>query len=199
MVKKAKKQDTKGMEKCLSFFPFKYKEENIPINNCFPDPYEHIYYQLKPLQVKTCMMFFAASANRPSACAYLMPVNDGHVRKGIPMTVAEVKEDKLIDYKYWIIDGQHSIYAAKMLCYQEEKKSRNLKDLRRVYKERKARIVVDAPPHVSTAILAIANKEDKALYVKQPYSEILKHLRSQWIFKGCPPKLGQGEKEGAKS
>ena len=47
------------------------------------------------------MMFFAASANRPSACAYLMPINDGHVRKGIPMKVAEVKEDKLIDYKYW--------------------------------------------------------------------------------------------------
>ena len=145
------------------------------------------------------MMFFAASANRPSACAYLMLVNDGHVRKGIPMKVAEVKEDKLIDYKYWIIDGQHSIYAAKMLRYQEEKKPGNLKDLRRVYKERKARIVVDAPPQVSTAISAIANEEAKALYVKQPYSEILKHLRSQWIFKGRPPKPGQGEKEGAES
>ena len=86
-----------------------------------------------------------------------------------------------------------------MLRYQEEKKPRHLKDLRRVYKERKACIVVDAPPQVSTAILAIANEEAKALYVKQPYSEILKHLRSQWIFKGRPPKPSQGEKEGAES
>ena len=165
-VQKAKKKDTGGMEKYSVFFPFKYKEYDIPIDNCFPAPDEYICRQLKSKQVKTCMMFFAASANRPLACAYLMPINNGHVRKGTPMKVAEVKEDKLIEYKYWIIDGQHSIYAAKMLRYQEEKNPRDLKDLRRVYKESKARNIVDAPPQVSTAIFAIANEEAKALYVK---------------------------------
>lgn len=62
------------------------------------------------------MLFFGASANRPRACAYLMPAkNAGNKKKGIPMKLSEVVEEKLSEYSYWIINGQHSIYAARFL------------------------------------------------------------------------------------
>ena len=55
---------------------------------------------------------------------------------------------------------------------------------------------MEAPPNVAIAISRIANDEARALYVKQPYKVILNHLRSQWKFHNCPPRAGQGEKEG---
>ena len=103
--------------------------------------------------------FCAASANRPGACAYLMPINNVGEKKGIPMKVSEVIEDKLTEYSYWIIDGQHSIYAAKLLMYQEIEKDGHSQELVAIYEKRKARIVVGPQPKVATTILAIANEE----------------------------------------
>ena len=68
-----------------------------------------------------------------------------------------------------------------------------------VYEKRKARIVVNPTPQVATTIFAIANEEAKALYVKQPYSDILMHLRSQWIFNKSPSKPLHGATEGSTS
>ena len=54
------------------------------------------------------------------------------------MRLSQVKEEKLTEYSYWIIDGQHSIYAAKFLRYQEMEKDGRAKDLIQVYEKRKA-------------------------------------------------------------
>lgn len=189
--------DIGGMEKYSSFFPFKYKEYDIPVNQCFIALDQYNCRDLKLDKVNTCMKFFAASANRPSACAYLMPVKNGGQKTGIPMKGQEVVEDRLLSYKYWILDGQHSIYAAKYLRWQEMKKDSCCEELRRVYEKRKARIVVDPQPHVAIAISAIANEEAQALYVKQPYGNILKHLRSQWVFNQPPPRPAHGVTEGS--
>ena len=89
------------------------------------------------------------------------------------MKLSEVIEDKLTEYSYWIINGQHLIYAAKFLRYQEMEKDGRTKDLIQIYEKRKAQIVVDPEPHVVAAISAIANKEAQSLYVKQPYYDVL--------------------------
>jgi len=48
-------------------------------------------------------------------------------------------------------------------------------------------------------ISSIANEEAQALYVKQPYSDILKNLRSQWNFNKSPLRPGHGVIEGSTS
>jgi len=66
-----------------------------------------------------------------------MPVKDAGIRKGIPMKL-RVKEEHITKYSYWIIDGQHSIYATKLLRYQEREKYGCSEELVRVYKKGKA-------------------------------------------------------------
>ncbi|MCO5570655.1 hypothetical protein L7F22_024382 [Adiantum nelumboides] len=80
--------------------------------------------------------------------------------------------------------------ATKMLRVQEMRKGGGSQELVVVYAQRKARIVVDPPPHVVIAISAIANEQAKAL---------LKHLRDQWSFNGCPPRPPLGVMEGTSS
>ena len=196
---KALKSDTRGMEKYSRYFPFKYKEFEILVDQCWLAPYHYNSCQVEPSCVDACMLFFGASANRPSTCAYLMPIKEACIRKGIPMKLSEVKEERLTNYSYWIIDGQHSIYASKILRYQEIEKDSCSEELVAMYEKRKTQIVVDLEPQVITAIFAIANEEAQALYVKQPYSDILKHLRSQWIFNKSPSKPAHGVIEGSTS
>ena len=74
------------------------------------------------------------------------------------------------------------------MLHNQQKNKEIFQRLIDVYKFRKARIVVNAPPFIVAAISAIANDEAKALYVKQPYSQILRHFRSQWIFSRRPPR-----------
>ena len=112
-VQKASKSDTGGMEKYSNYFPFRYKEYEILVDQCYLAPDHYNSRQIEPCRVDECVMFFVASANRPGACAYLMLVKDAGKEKGIPMKQSEVSEEKLTDYSYWILDGQHSIYAAK--------------------------------------------------------------------------------------
>ncbi|MCO5596623.1 hypothetical protein L7F22_050690 [Adiantum nelumboides] len=85
--------------------------------------------------------------------------------------------------------------AFKILRYQEKKTLDDpvSQELVKVYE---ARIVVDATPQVATAISAIANEQAKVLYVKQPYTDILKHLKSQWEFHKLPARPSLGVTEG---
>ena len=96
-----------------AWFPFQYKEFEINVDQCFLALDHYNCRQMEEKQINSCMLFFAKSANRPAACAYLMPVNNCSPKKGVPMMLNEVKEEKIQEYKYWIIDSQHSIYAAK--------------------------------------------------------------------------------------
>lgn len=198
-AQKALKSDTGGMEKYSKYFPFKYKEYEIPVDQCWLAPDHYNSRGIEHNRIDECMLFFAASANRPGTCAYLMPVKNAGKKKGDPMKLGEIVEEKLTTYSYWIIDGQHSIYAAKFLRRQEMEEGGQSQQLVEVYAKRKARIVVDPEPEVATAISAIANEEAQSLYVKQPYNDILQHLRSQWVFNNSPSKPTTGVIEGSPS
>ena len=126
------------MEKYCKQFPFKYKEYEIPIDQCWLAFDHYNSHQIDSKHVDEVVLFFGASANRPGACAYLMPVKEAGKKKGVPMTVSEVMEEKLTEYSYWIIDGQHSIYTAKFLQYQEMEKDGSSQELIKVYEKRKA-------------------------------------------------------------
>lgn len=193
---KGQDKDTGGMNKYINYFPFQYKEFDVPVQNCLLAP-DHFNTRIMDTKRAESVLFgFSESTTRPAACAYLMPVKNAKSKEGIPMKVEEVEESKLQEYKYWILDGQHSIYAAKVLLFNQQSNEETFQRLIDVYKFRKARIVVNAPPFVATAISAIANDEAKALYVKQPYSQILRHLQSQWIFSGRPTRAAIGIAEG---
>ena len=88
-VQKALKSDTRGMEKYSKYFPFKYKEYEIPVDQCWLAPDHYISRQIEPKRVDECVLFFAASANRPGACAYLMPVKNAGKKKGTLMKLSE--------------------------------------------------------------------------------------------------------------
>ena len=193
---KGQEKDTGGMDKYIKYFPFQYREFDIPVQNCWLAP-DHYNARIMDIKHAEGVLFgFSRSTTKPAACAYLMPIQNAKTKGGTPLAVEEIEESKIKDYHYWILDGQHSIYAAKFLLHNQQNNKEIFERLIDVYKFRKARIVVNAPPLVATAISTIANEEAKALYVKQPYSQILKHLRSQWIFSGRPPRPGTGIVEG---
>ena len=60
------------------------------------------------------------------------------------------------------------------------------------YKYRVARIVVDAPKEVAVRISKMENIETQTSMKTQPYVEVLKHGRGQWIAYSClsKPKAG---------
>ena len=68
----------------------------------------------------------------------------------------------------------------------------NKMDLKDIYRYQKARIIVDAPAEVCVAISRLANLEAQALFKKQPYGEILKHLRAQWVHYNKPSRPTPG-------
>ena len=198
-AKKAEGKATGGMEQYSKFFPFKYKEFEIPVDNCWLAPDHFVSRVFKKATMISRMRGFASSRNRPAACAYLMPIkNENHgAKQGIPLKKEEIVENKLQQYHYWIIDGQHSIYAAKAIRDSNlETFSASLKE---VYEFRSARIVVDAEPFITVAISKIANDEAQALYVKQNFSDILLHLRNQWIYAKRPTRPAPGIKQGSES
>lgn len=184
------------MNKYINYSPFQYMEFDVPVHNCWL-ALDHYNARIMDKKHAESMLFgFSRSTTKPAACAYLMPVRNAKSKQGTPLALEEIEESKVQEYHYWILDGQHSIYAAKVLLHNQQKNKEIFQRLIDVYKFRKARIVVNAPPFIATAISAIANDEAKALYVKQPYSQILRHLRSQWIFSGRPPRAATGVAEG---
>ena len=56
--------------------------------------------------------------------------------------------------------------------------------------------MVNAPPHVTVAISKMANLESQALFTKQPYSDILRHLRAQYNHYGKPARPAVGAPKG---
>ena len=67
------------------------------------------------MQVGERLQGYIEHKNRPASCAYLMPIKYLGEKQGVPLTKEQVVEAKLHEYTYWIIDGQHSIYAAKVV------------------------------------------------------------------------------------
>lgn len=186
------------MEQYSEYFPFKYKEFEIPVDNCWLAPDHYISRVMEIHSMVTRMMSFAQSRNRPSSCAYLMPVKNHGPKKGEPMKKEEVIEKNLGTYHYLIIDGQHSIYAAKAIR-DEQKLEEKTQEVETVYEFRSARIVVNVEPRITVAISRIENDEARALYIKQDLSDVLMQQRNQWIFAGHPSRPSHGVKQGSES
>ena len=106
-----------------------------------------------------------------------------------PLKTEEVHADKLDTYQYWIISGQHSIMAARIFLRNKSQKYA----LRKMFYERRiARIVVDAPKEVAVRISKMENIETQTAMKTQPYVEVLKHGRGQWLAYSCPSKPKPG-------
>lgn len=160
-------------------------------------PNHYLCRTLDPPEVNERLKGYINHKNRPASCAYLMPIKYMGEKHGIPLTKEQLSEAKLQEYSYWIIDGQHSIYAAKVVMYNKLPPEKM--DLKDIYRFRKARIVVNAPAEVCVAISRLANLEAQALFKKQPYGEILKHLRAQWVHYNKPSRPTPGLIKGHSS
>ncbi|MCO5556895.1 hypothetical protein L7F22_053629 [Adiantum nelumboides] len=113
-----------------------------------------------------------------------------------PLKANEVHADKLATYHYWILFGQHSIIAARAFL---RNKSMKYASRREFYKYRTARIVVDAPKEVAVRISKMENIETQTTMKTQPYVEVLKHGRGQWLAYSCPKKPKAGVPRGHES
>ena len=107
----------------------------------------------------------------------------------MPLKTDEVQGDKLASYNYWILSGQHSIIAARAFLRNKSTKYVSRKEF---YRYRTARIVVDAPKEVAVRISKMENIETQTAMKTQPYVEVLKHGRGQWLAYGCPTKPKPG-------
>ena len=132
-AQRGKKKETGGMHQYMQYFPFGYEDFEIDVDQCFQAPDHYVVRPMEKKQVELNTFIFARSATRPASAAYLMPVNNYVKKGGIPMSLREVKKEKVMEYKYCIIDGQHSIYAAKIFKYQEMQKASASEGLVDVY------------------------------------------------------------------
>ncbi|MCO5611338.1 hypothetical protein L7F22_065591 [Adiantum nelumboides] len=192
MAKKAKDSPLGEISQYADFFPLGlYREFEIPVAKCFLAPEHIICRSMSEDKLEIILGWFTSTANNPTSCAYLMPIDWVQEHKAIPKKKDQVKVEDIQNYDYWIVDGQHSISCAKMLVTTDDL-DEGLVHLKDVYRYRKARIIVDAPTQVTVAISRIANIEAQALLTKQPYNDILKHLRAQYIHYGKPSRPGLG-------
>ena len=114
----------------------------------------------------------------------------------MPLQTNEVQGDNLGTYHYWILSGQHSIMVARSFLLNQSTKYASRKEF---YKYRVARIVVDAPKEVAVRISKMENIETQTSMKTQPYVEVLKHGRGQWIAYSCPSKPKAGVPIGHES
>ncbi|MCO5561005.1 hypothetical protein L7F22_014626 [Adiantum nelumboides] len=196
MAKKAKDSPLGELSQYADFFPLGlYREFEIPVAKCFLAPEHIICRSMSEDKLEIILGWFTSKANNPASCAYLMPIDWVQEHKAIPKKKDQVKVEDIQNYDYWIIDGQHLISCAKMLVTTNDL-DEGLVHLKDVYRYQKARIIVDAPTQVTVAISRIANIEAQALLTKQPYNDILKHLRAQYIHYGKPSRPGVGIAKG---
>ena len=165
----------------------------IPIEQCNLAPDAYKCRPLSDVYVKYPLRQFAKHSRPASNAADLMPYDP--ITK-LPLKTSEVEGDKLGSYHYWILSGQHFIIAARAFLLNKSTKYASRKEF---YKCRIARIVVDAPKEVAIHISKMENIETQTSMKTQPYVEVLKHGRAQWLAYSCPPKPKLGVPVGHES
>ena len=158
----------------------------IPVDQCNLAPNAYKCRALSEVYVKYLLRQFAGHSRPVSNAADLMPYDP--ITK-IPLKTDEVHGDKLTSYSYWILSGQHSIIAARAFLQNKSTKYVSRKEF---YRYRTARIVVDAPKEVAVRISKMENIETQTAMKTQPYVEVLKNGRGQWLAYGCPNKPKPG-------
>ena len=158
----------------------------ISVEQCSLAPEAYKCRPLSDAYVKYLLKVFAGHSRPVSIAADLMPYDP---LTNLPLKTEEVHADKLDTYQYWIISGQHSIMAARIFLRNKSQKYA----LRKMFYERRiAKIVVDAPKEVAVRISKMENIETQTAMKTQPYVEVLKHGRGQWLAYSCPSKPKPG-------
>ena len=130
---KVKEEPLGSIDQYKEYFKFGvFQEFDIPVLHCMEAPNHYVCCTLDHLEVNERLKGYISHKNRPASCAYLMPIKYLGEKQGTPLTMEQLSEAKLQDYSYWIIDGQHSIYAAKVLMYNRlPPEKMDLKDIYR--------------------------------------------------------------------
>ncbi len=180
-VKKTSKSGLDGYVGIEHYFKFGVQfTQLISIDQCNLSPNHYKCRPLSELYVKHLLRQFAKHSMPVSNAADLMPYDP--ITKE-PLKANDVHGDKLATYHYWILSGQHSIIAARSFLRNRSTKYAERKEF---YKHRIARIVVDAPKEVAMRISKMENIETQTTMKTQPYVEVLKHGRGQWLAYSCP-------------
>ena len=158
----------------------------IPVEQCEIAPMAYKCRPLSSAYVKYLVKQFAGHSRPNSNTADLMPYDP---KTEEPLRSDEVQFEKLDQYHYWILSGQHSIMAARFFLHSGSPKYARRKAF---YARRISRIVVNAPMAVAVRISRMENIETQTIMKTQPYVEILKHARGQWLAYNCPDKPKPG-------
>lgn len=175
-----------ALEVKQSYYPFGVSTSfNIDVMQCFPAPSNYVYRRLNKDWVKILTHDFIEDTKQEEILAILMPV-DPDLKK--PLT--KLAKEDINKVKYWIVSGQHSISAAKRLQNAENKKVTPL--LRRQFRFRKSKIILNCPPKTTREISKDANISIAKSMQKEPFLDQLMQARSQWIANGRPNKPPPG-------
>ena len=108
----------------------KYKEVKFYVDSFWFTPDHHISCVFKKEIIIDHMKCFVSSKNRPTSCAYLMPIKCRGETQGILFTKKQVIDSKLLEYSNWINDDQKSFYYTKVVMYNRlQPKTMDLKDI----------------------------------------------------------------------
>lgn len=138
----------------------------IDVMNCSKAPSHIVYRGLVEEHVTKLVTYFCSKPQSCVAVVDIMPYD--------PLTMLPLKtvnKENLNSLKYWVISGQHSIEAAKtlqMLSFE------NLEPIKRAYRFRSSRILLNCPCKESIEISKEANILLAKVMQKEPYLTRLK-------------------------
>lgn len=100
----------------------------------------------------------------------------------------DILRDRKSDIRFYIVDGQHTIQAAKTIMnIIDIKKPTHAEKLKKCYKMRKARILSHlATPVDCVAISRALNEVNERYQLKSSHSELLLQARKQWEYYNQP-------------
>jgi len=178
----------KGVESLArwkSYYPFGMNASfEIDVMNCTPAPSHMVYRGLVKEHVTKLLREFCSKPQHCIVLADLMPYDP---KTNLPLE--NVQRNKIQSLHYWIISRQHSIEAAKKLQHITYP---SLEMIKRTYRYRTSRILVNCPCKDSVEISKEANILLAKVMQKEPYLTQLKQARGQWVAFGRPsaPKAG---------
>ena len=178
----------KGVESLArwkSYYPFGMNASfEIDVMNCTIAPSHMVYRGLVKEHVTKLVREFCS---KPQHCVVLADLIPYDPKTNLPLE--NVQRNKIQSLHYWIISGQHSIEAAKTL---QKITYPVLEMIKKTYKYRTSRILVNCPCKDSVEISKEANILLAKVMQKEPYLTQLKQARGQWVAFGRPsaPKAG---------
>lgn len=168
------------------YYPFGVNTSfSIDVMKCFPAPSNYVYRKLNPDWVKILTHDFVEDTKQEEILAILMPIDPNS-----KTPLSKLAKEDIHQVDYWIISGQHSISASKRL--QQSKSTKVTPLLRRQFRFRRSKIILNCPPKITREISKDANISVAKSMQKEPFLDQLMQARSQWIANGRPNKPPPG-------